>query len=325
MRQFLAVLLWVGVVYPSIAQVSSDLKPERPVELIVGAAPSGANDRIARALQRVLQDNKMVNQILVINKPGAGQTIAFNYLASHPRSGVHLGLASSSWLTTVAAGRVKVTHKDVTPIVKILDEYQVYFVRADSGIRTGRDIIERLKKDAGSISFGFSTAMGNPIHLSITRFATLAMVDPHKLTTVVFESGTNTAIQVAGKQLDVGVQSPGSALQLAQSGRLRLLAVAGPRRMPGDLSNVPTLHEQGIDAQANVFYTLLGPKGMDPQQVAWWDQAISGAMQSEQIKKDAIFNYWTIDVVGHQELPAFLDQHFNQYRRSLSELGMLKE
>lgn len=299
-------------------------KPDRPVEIIIGAAPGGANDRIGRALQRGLQDGKYANPVIVMNKPGGGQTIAFSYLATHPASPYYLGLASSSWLTTVAAGGTAVTLKDVTPIVKVLDEYQVYFVRNDSAIRSAKDIIDRLKKDPGALSFGFSTARGNPLHLSIATVARLAGADPAKVTAVVYESGTNTAIQVAGGHLDVGLQSPGSALQLAQAGKIRLLAVAGPRRLPGELANVPTLREQGINSDANVFYTLFAPKGVDAAQVAYWDQAITAVMQSEQIKKDAEINRWTIDIIGHRELPAFLERENENYRRALADIDLSK-
>jgi putative tricarboxylic transport membrane protein len=317
-------LLLIALPAFAFAQVPAGWKPDRPVELIIGAAPGGANDRIGRALQRVLQDAKFANPVVVVNKPGGGQAIAFTYLASHGANPHYLGLASSSWLTTVAAGETSLTHRDVTPIIKILDEDQVYFVRNDATIRSAQDIIDRLKKDPGSVSFGFSTASGNPLHLSIATLARLAGADPAKLTTVVYESGTNTAIQVAGGHLDVGVQSPGSAWQLAQAGKIRLLAVAGPRRYPGELSNVPTLREQGINSDANVFYTLFAPKGIDPAQAAWWDQAIASVMQSEQIRKDAEFNRWTIDIIGHRELPAFLEREHENYRRALAELGLEK-
>ena len=308
----------------ALAQAPAAWKPERPVELIIGAAPGGANDRIGRAVQRVLQDAKFANPVVVVNKPGGGQSIAFSYLASHAGNPHFLGLASSSWLTTVAAGQSSVTHRDVTPLIKIIDEYQVYFVRNDSAIRSGQDLVDRLKQDPGSVSFGFSTAIGNPLHISIANIARHAGADPRKLTTVVYTSGTNTAIQVAGGHLDVGVQSPGSAWQLAQAGKIRLLAVAGPRRYPGELANVPTLREQGIISDANVFYTFFAPKGIEPAQAAWWDQTLTSVMQSEQIRKDAEFNRWTIELIGHRELAAFLDREHENYRRALADLGLQK-
>ena len=300
-------------------------KPDKPVELVVGAAPGGANDRIGRSLQRLLQELKLANTVIVNNKPGGGQAVAFSYLNTHPGNPHFLGLASSSWLTTIAAGRGTVTPRDVTPIVKFLDEYQVYFVRADSPIANAKDLVDRLRKDPGSLSFGFSTAAGNPLHISIATLARQAGADPAKVKAVVFNSGTDTALQVAGGHLDVGVQSPGSAAQMFQAGRIRIIAVAAPKRHPGALAHIPTLREQGFNVDANVFYTIFGPKGLDAAQTAYWDQAITRAMQSPEVKKDADLNYWTIDFIGHRELPAFLERENEAYKRALADIGLLKQ
>lgn len=307
-----------------IVQAQPAWRPERPVVILIGAAPGGANDRLARAIQRGLQDLKFANPVIALNKPGAGQTIAFSYLASHAGSPYFLGLASSSWLTTVASEKVTVTHRDVTLIIRILNEYQVYFVRSDSTIRNARDIVDRLKQDAGAVSFGFSTAIGNPVHISIGLIVRIVGAHPNKLRAIVFNTGTATAVQVAGGHLDVGVQSPGSAQALAQSGRVRLIGVAGPRRLPGELANVPTLREHGIDVEANIFYTIFAPKGIDASQIAYWEKAIGSVMQSDQIRKESDFNRWTVELLGHRELPAFLDREIESYRRAQAELGLGK-
>ena len=298
-------------------------KPDKAVELVIGAAPGGANDRIGRTLQRLLQDGR-VNTVNVINKPGGGQSVAFAYLNTHPGNPHYLGLASSSWLTTVAAGRGTLTPRELSPILKLLDEYQVYFVKADSPITSAPDIVARLRKDPASLSFGFSTAAGNPLHISIGEIARRAGADPTKIKAVVFNSGTDTAIQVAGGHLDVGLQSPGSALQLTQSGKLRFIGVAGPRRHAGLLANVPTMREQGVDVIANVFYTVFAPKGVDAAQLAFWDDALTNVMKSESLKKDLDINFWTVDLIHHRELPAFLEKELEGYRRTLSALGMAK-
>jgi putative tricarboxylic transport membrane protein len=322
--RFLSFLL----LFPAVAFAQAPQtgwKPDRPVELVVGAAPGGANDRIGRSIQRMLQDSKLAPTVLVVNRPGGGQSVAFSYLSTHPASPYHLGLASSSWLTTIAAGRGTVTPRDLTPVVKFLDEYQVFFVRADSPIRSARDIVEQLKKDPASLSFGFSTAAGNPLHIAIATLARQAGVEASKVKAVVFNSGTETALQVAGGHLDVGVQSPGSAAQLAEAGKIRIIAVAAPKRYGGRLANVPTLREQGISVDASVFYTMFGPRGIDAAQTAYWDDAISRVMQSDLVKKDLEVNYWTIDIVGHRELPAFLERELEHYRRALADMGMLKQ
>jgi putative tricarboxylic transport membrane protein len=321
MRYFAALLISFIAIAGAHAQ---GWKPDKPVELVVGAAPGGANDRIGRSLQRLLQDGRVSTTVNVVNKPGGGQTVAFAYLNTYPGNPHYLGLASSSWLTTIAAGRGTVTPRELSPIIKLLDEYQMYFVRADSPITGARDIVERLRKDPASLSFGISTAAGNPIHISVGEIARLAGADPTKIKVAVFNTGTDTAIQVAGGHLDIGVQSPGSALQLIQSGKLRFIGVAGPRRHGGVLANVPTMREQGVDVTANVFYTIFGPRGMDAAQLAFWDSALASAMKSDSVKKDLDINFWAVELIGHRELPAFLERELENYRKTLTAIGMMK-
>jgi putative tricarboxylic transport membrane protein len=313
-----------ALVVPGAHAQTPSWKPDKSVEIVIGAAPGGANDRIGRTLQRLLQDGRVNTPINVVNKPGGGQSLAFAYLNTHPGNPHYLGLASSSWLTTVAAGRGTVTPREMSPIVKLLDEYQIYFVRADSPLKSARDIVDSLRKNPASLSFGFSTSAGNPTHISIAELARQAGADPTKIKAVVFNSGTDTAIQVAGGHLDIGVQSPGSAMQLMQGGKLRFIGIAGPRRYGGVLAGVPTMREQGVDVIANTFYTIFGPRGLDAAPLAFWDDALSGVMKSDAIRKDLDFNFWSVDIVGHRELPAFLEKELDSYRRTLLALGLAK-
>ena len=301
-------------------------KPDRNVELIVGAAAAGANDRIARSLQNALQVNHLVPvSISVVNKPGGGQTVAFSYLNTHPGNPHFLALASSSWLTTLAGQRgAVVTHRDVVPLTRLFTEYQVYYVRTDSPIKNMTDVRERLRKDPGSVSFGYSTAAGNPLHISIADVAKSVGVDAKQVKAVVFDSGTVAATQVAGGHLEVGLSSPGSPMSLVQAGKLRYIGVAGLQRHPGPLADVPTLREQGLDVVTPINYVVMAPKGTTPAQASFWDSALQKVVQTDEIKKDMAANLWIVEIMGHRELPAFLDAQYERYRQRLIEIGFVK-
>lgn len=300
-------------------------KPSRPVELIVSAAPGGANDRLARAIQRIVQEGQLAPvSVNVVSKPGGGGSIGIVYLNTHAGDAHHITLASSAWMSTVAGGRSTVTHRDVTPIVKLLDEPIVYFARADSTLKSARAVAERLKKDPASLAFGLSVAAGNPLHLSVVNIARQAGADPTRLKVVVFNSGSETAVQVTGGHVDIGVSSPGSALPLTQSGKLRLLAVASGQRLAGPLSNLPTLREQVIDVVATAFYVMLAPKGAAPAQIAFWEDVFAKVVRSEEFKKDLAANYWTADFMGSRDAADFMEQTYQGFRRALLEIGMAK-
>jgi putative tricarboxylic transport membrane protein len=310
----------------SLVHAQTDWKPDRNVEFIVGAAAGGANDRIVRAVQNALTSNKLIPVTLtVVNRPGAGQTIAMASLNTHAGNPHYLALASSSWMTTIAGARGSgMTHRDVTPIIRLFTEYQVFFVKADSPIKTMADVRERLKKDPDSVSFAYSVGAGNPLHISIIDVAATAGVDAKRVKAVVFDSGALSAAQVAGGHLDVGHSSPGSPMPMVQGGKLRYIGVAGPKRIAGPLADVPTLREQGMDVVTPISYVVLAPKGITPAQAAWWDATLTKALQTDEIKKDIEKNLWTLDLAGHKELPAQLDAQFERYRQRLTEMGLVK-
>jgi len=300
-------------------------KPDKNVEVIIAAAAAGANDRIGRAIQRVLQEAKLVpTSVSAINKPGGGQNIAVAYLNSHAGDAHYLMLASASWFTTVAGGRGSISYKDVTPIIRLFSEYQVYYTHVDSRVKSGRDLGDLLKKDVTSVSFGFSTALGNPLHISIANLARAVGADPKKIRTVVYDSGALASAQIAGGHVDVGVSSPGSARPLAESGKLRIFAVAGPQRLGAPFADIPTFREQGIDVIAPVFYVMLAPKGISAAQLAYWEDALMKVTRSAEIQKDMERNLWSVEPIVGKELMSFLDQQHEGMRRALVELGLAK-
>jgi putative tricarboxylic transport membrane protein len=305
---------------------SADWKPDRNVEFIVGAAAGGANDRIVRAIQNALQSNRLIPVTMnVVNKPGGGQTIAMGYLNTHSGNPHYLALASSSWMTTIAGARGGgITHRDVTPIIRLFTEFQVFFVKADSPIKSMADVRDRLKKDPDSVSFAYSVGAGNPLHISIVDVAAAAGVDAKRVKAVVFDSGAMSAAQVAGGHLDVGHSSPGSPMPMVQGGKLRYIGVAGPRRIPGPLADIPTLREQGMDVLTPISYVVMAPKGISPAQAAWWESILTRMVQTDEIRTDIEKNLWILDLVGHKELPASLDAQFERYRQRLTEMGLVK-
>jgi putative tricarboxylic transport membrane protein len=141
---------------------------------------------------------------------------------------------------------------------------------------------------------------------------------------VVFDSGALASAQIAGGHLDVGVSSPGSARPLTESGKLRIFAVAGPRRLGAPFAEVATFREQGIDVIAPVFFVMLAPKGIGAAQLAYWEDALRKVTQAPEFKKDGERNLWSVEPITGKELTAFLDQQHDNMRRTLIELGLAK-
>src|SRR5215469_16638027 len=144
----------------SRAQQAGAWRPEGNVEFVVGAGAGGENDRIARAIQRVLVKDHLVDSMTVLNRPGAAQVIAMNYLASKKGDANEIGLASGSFINAIARNG-STLHKQMTPVMKLFDAYQCYFTGVESPIKSMTDVRDRLRADPASVTFAFPVGLGS--------------------------------------------------------------------------------------------------------------------------------------------------------------------
>ena len=163
-------------------------KPAGNVEFVVGAGAGGENDRIARAIQRALTKERLVELMTVLNRPGAGQIIAMNYLAGKKGDANAIGLASGSFINAIARNG-SILNKQLTPLIKLFDAYQCYFTNIDSQFKNMADVRDRLKADPTSVTFAFPVGLGSPLHISVVNVGKAVGAPPSKLVTVVFEFG----------------------------------------------------------------------------------------------------------------------------------------
>jgi putative tricarboxylic transport membrane protein len=297
-------------------------RPEGNVEFVVGAGAGGENDRIARAIQQALLKEKLVDSMTVLNKPGAAQTIAINYLAQKKGDGNEIGLASGSFINAIARTGSQL-HKQVTPLIKLFDAYQAYFTAVDSPIKDMAEVRDRLKKDPSGVTFAFPVGLGSPLHVSVVNVGRTAGAPPSKLVTVVFNSGSDVAAQAAGHHIDVGLTSIGSPYPLIQAGKLKMLGIAAPERLPGELAKYPTVREQGLDVVTANSYTILLPNELKPEQIEFWGKALDKVLQDEDFKKDLALNFWVPRPIRYPDTVKWMQDDYDENRAILKELGML--
>jgi putative tricarboxylic transport membrane protein len=298
-------------------------KPEGNVEFVVGAGAGGENDRIARAIQHVLLKEKLVESMTVFNKPGAAQTIAMNYLAQKKGDANEIGLASGSFINAIARNGSQL-HKQVTPLIKLFDAYQAYFTAIDSSIKDMVDVRDRLRVNPSSVTFAFPVGLGTPLHVSVVNVGRAAGASWDKLVTVVFNSGSDVAAQAAGHHVDVGLTSIGSPYPMIQAGRLRMLGIAAPERLAGELASIPTVREQGMDVVTANSYTVLLPNDLKPEQIDFWAKALDKVLQDGDFQKDLALNFWVPRPIRYPETAKWMQDDYDENRAVLKELGMLQ-
>jgi len=300
-------------------------KPERNVEIISGTAAGGAVDRANRVVQRIWQEKKIVEvSTTVMNKPGGGNTIAWNYINQHAGDGHYVSIAPFTLLTNKLVGTSPLTWNDFTPISLLFNEYMTVAVRADSPIKTGADLAERLKKDPASLSVAVASTLGNHIHIGIAKAMKSAGVDIRKMKVIAFKSSGESMTNLLGGHIDVVSSTTPNVVAQLQAGKIRVIAISSAQRMAGALAAVPTWKEQGIDGTFSASQGAIGPKGLNAAHVAFWEGAFQNLSQSEEWKKELAASYWDGNYLPAKETAKFYETQATELRTILTEIGLIK-
>ena len=300
-------------------------KPTKPVELIVAVSVGSAHDETARTMQNILRDYKLVpTPIVVMNKPGGSQTLAMSYLAQYPEDGHYLMLSAVPQLTGKLTGKSTLTYSDFTPITQLFNEYVAFAVRKESPLRTGADMASQLRSNPRALSIAIGSAVGNGPHLALSLAMRQAGVKIQDLKTVVFSGGSEATIAVLGGHVDVLATTPGNVLPFIARGEMRAIAMSSPKRLSGAYAQVPTWKEQGIDSVFSSFRFMLGTRGMDAAQIAYWEQVFAKLTQTNEWKQYLEKHNLDPAPLGSRESETFLKEENARLQVVLRELGLTK-
>lgn len=305
------------------ASAQSSWAPSRAVEISANCAPGCGPDRTARALQRIWQENRFIEQAVTVgNRTGGGGAVLYSYL-NQRADGHAVAIASGSLLTNNIVGQGPL-YTDLTPIARLFGEYIAVAVRADSPIRTGRDMVELLKKDPGALSFGIASSLGNSNHQGVASALKASGIDVRKTKNVVFQSGALALTALLGGHVDVVPGSVSLLLPRVQAGSVRLLAVAAPQRLTGGVAQVPTWREQGINAVVSNWRGVVGPRGMAPGQVAFWEGALRKAVATDAWKSEVEQLLITDEFLNSRDFRKYLDEEYTEIKVLLTALELAK-
>ena len=319
MRRLACAALAAVLSSPASAQ---DWKPSKNVEILVPSGAGGAADRQARVGQRFLSSIPGIPSVTVNNRPGGAGLVAWTALSQHPGDGHYLATMNVAIVTNQVLGVSKLRYHDLTPLNIVLREPIAVFTRADSAITSTKDLIARLKKDPASVSFGFSPARGNQNHILLGMIARASGVDPKALKIVVYSSGGQGTTAMLGGHVDVWIGTVAGALPHVAANTVRVFGVSSAQRLPGNAATLPTFREQGLDAVYYGFRGFVGPGGLTPAQVAFWDQAFAKVVREEEWKKVSNENMWIDDYRGAAEARKHLDHELALLTKILAELGV---
>ena len=255
LKQILGGLLLAALAGGAVAQDY----PSKPIRLVAPFAPGGAVDILARIIGERLSTQYGQN-VIVDNKPGASGHLGAQIVAKAPGDGytlmvgtigIHAAYASYSRLTYKPA-------EELQPVLIIGESPNVVLVPVNSKYKTFADFLADAKVNAGKINYA-SAGAGSSVHM-VTELFQLAIAQ--RMNHVPYKGSGPALIDLISGQVDVMFDNMSSGMPHVQSGKLRVLAVTGPKRDPR-LPEVPTLAEAGVPGYSGTsWFTLAAPASM---------------------------------------------------------------
>jgi putative tricarboxylic transport membrane protein len=322
----MTVLGAIGVAWLMLAAAhaaSTEWRPDRNVEFNVGSGAGGGSDVLARTIQKIWQAHGLVKtSVTVVNKPPA---IAMTHVHQQAGNPHFVMIASATFLTNHITGAIPLKYTEFTPLAVLGEEPILFTVRADSRLKSGRDLADTFRTDPKAVTIGIAAALGNHNHIAVGRVMKEVGGDVKSLKVVVFDSSSKGLTALMGGHVDVYAASVDSAVPHMQAGRVRALAIGAEKRLRDDVSTVPTWREQGYDVLASDIRFVVAPKGLTQAQIAFWDDVFAKTAASDEWRKFDSSNYSVPFYLNSRETAQYLEARYEAFRAVLTELGIAKQ
>jgi putative tricarboxylic transport membrane protein len=291
------------------------------LEIMAPSSPGSGYDQLARAMQAVLQEERLASGIQVVNVAGGGGTVGLaQYITARKRSPsvLVIGFALVGGILTTKA---PVTLDQVTPLARLVGEQDLIVVPASSDIKTLADLVSRFKADPGAVSWG-GGSIGGFDHVLVGQIAKAVGVDPAQANYVVHAGGGEVLASVLGGHVTVAVSGYNEFAEQVRAGTLRALAVSGDERMPG--FDVRTLREQGVDVAMVNWRGLMAPGNARSADLEELSEAIATMVKTPAWQEALQKRGWLDLYQPADEFGAFLKQQQEQVRAALEEVGLVQ-
>jgi tripartite-type tricarboxylate transporter receptor subunit TctC len=319
-RDFLLGVTALGAPFATRAQTW----PTKPIRLMVGFAPGGGTDIVARALSPRLTD--LLGQPWIVeNRGGAAGTIAADVVAKSPSDGYVLlvGHSNSNAIAPWVLPKVPYNPStDFTPITYIGYVPNVLVVNPSVPAHNVAELVALAKAKPGAYTYA-SSGIGSTQHLAGALFAKITDV---QLNHIPYKGSGQAITDLLAGQVNMNFDTMPPVLEHIRAGKLRALAISTPQRL-SLLADVPTFAEVGIKGfDVTNWYSIMGPKNLPREIVARVNDAVLKAMADPAVRP-------TLEAQGVQfgslrtpeEFNKFLQDEIAKYQRLVKELGVKAE
>lgn len=290
------------------------------LEVAVGNSPGGGYDTMARQIAKILDEEEIATGVRVVNKPGAGGTVALQQLVNSKGDEDTLMTTGLAVTGSVVTNDSPVTMADTTAIARVLEEPMIIAVSADSPYATLEDLITAWKKSPGSITAGGGT-IGGPDYQQVMLLAQAVGIDPTEVNFVTYDGGGELLPAILGGKVAFTASGYAEWADQIDSGAIRVLAVSSEDRL--DAVDAPTLKESGVDLSFVNWRGFVAPPGLSEKRRGELIDVFERLNESPQWQHTLAKNGQMNAFLAGDEFSTFLESEHKQVVEVLTSAGLL--
>lgn len=302
--------------------------PEKAITIVAPSGAGGGWDKTARSISKVLGETKLVEKNLIVeNKPGGGGAVFMAQYATKEKKNDYMLFVSSPPIlinNLKKEGNSPYGYQDTVPLAQLTKDYGAYVVKADSPYQSIEDVIQDLKADPTQVTVAGGSAPGSMDHVVAILPAYKSGIDPKSVKYVSYDGGGEAIAALLGDNADMIATDASSMPEYLKSGKVRVLAVSAPERIGGELKDVPTLMELGIDTEFTIWRGIFGPKEMSAEAKQYWDETLQALAEHETWLRELELNGWETDFKNSTDFIPFLESQESLIKDILTSLDMAK-
>lgn len=314
-----AAVVLAGFAIVDASQSGGAASPRTKLTIIAPADPGGGWDTFAREAQQALSENDIVNQVQVMNIPGAAGTIGLGQFVKMDNRHDVIMVTGAVMVGGVIMSDSGTRIQDVTPIARVADDYNAIVVPDGSPYETLDDLVEAWQADPESIGLA-GGSLGGVDHLLAGLVAEDIGIDPASVNYVAYAGGAEVVSALRSESAVAGVSGYDDFADQIEAGDLRPLAISSPERLDG--IDVPTFIEQGYDVDVANWRGLLGPPGIDAQTREELIDIVAEMRDTDEWADSVDRNNWIDEFMAGDEFEVWLDDETALTEEIMEELGL---
>jgi len=320
---WIIIFLALIISLPSNSFAQAKDYPKEPITFLVPFGAGGATDLAARAVARFIP-NYLGQNLVVVNKPGAGGAVAMESLIRSKPDGYTMMMAAiaTNALTPAFTPNLPFKYDEITFICRTQLNPAVLVVKADAPWKSLKDLITDLKRNPGKYMYGTS-GIGSMHNLAAYKFFKVTGIDPRSVTMIPFNSGKEQVVALLGGNIHFSYMNLIEPLAQLKAGQLKALAVV-PKRLE-EFPDIPTFAELGYgEVDVIGWRGVVGPPNLPEEIIKKWTAAM------EKVCHD---KGWIDTIVKLGDLPGFLGpkefkdfvaSQYNEAKKLAETLGIRK-